>query len=211
MFLSEKVPALFKQGKLKLVPTENGDSLRRVTEATLVIEPFPPALAHELGEDIAGHLFDEADKIRPELESIDLRVRCGLQTVEVAHHEELQAVARLTPVSVKDVSVTRIEDKKTGRAWLSMAFVLVFSLEEKSARNFVLDEFGRTLVWTFTAMQRELLNQAALHESIARLGEGEGSCTLSGDGLEPVTFNAETSKAHRDKAKQLRQAAKQAH
>jgi hypothetical protein len=49
--------------------------------------------------------------------------------------------------------------------------VLVFSLEEKAARNFVLDEFGKTLLWTFEGLQRELLDAANLHESLAKLGD----------------------------------------
>src|SRR3954468_1057115 len=103
MFLTENVPALFKKGTLKLVPSDEG-GLRRVAEAMLVIEPFPSNLAHELGEDIAGHLFDDEDAIRAELESIDLRVRCGLQSVTVQHHEDLEPCALLSPVSIRDVS-----------------------------------------------------------------------------------------------------------
>lgn len=203
MFVSKMVPALFKKGMLKLVPDDDG-GYRRGAEATLVIEPFPAALAHELGEDIAGHLFDEADAIRPELEGIDLRIRAGLQNVTVRHHEDLDPCALLSPVSIKDVSVTRIEDKKTGRSWLSLAFVLVFSLEEKAARNFVLDEFGKTLLWTFAGMQAELLADAEMHEAAARLGEGEGSVTISGPGVGAVKFNKDTAKADRAIAKKLR-------
>lgn len=201
MFLSDNIPALFKQGKLKLMAVEGG-GYRRVAECTCVIEPFPTTLAHELGEDIADHLVN-SDGIRPELEAIDLRLRAGLQSVRVRQHEELEPCAFLSPVSVKDVRVERIEDKKTQREWLSLSFVLVFSLEDKSARNFVLDEFGKTLLWTFTAMQPGLLADAAIHEAAARLGEG-GGATLSGPGIKPIKFNTETSKAHRAEAKRLR-------
>lgn len=78
MFTSSNIVAFFKKGTLKLAPNADGD-LRRFAEATLVIEPFSAELAHELGEDIAGHLFDHRDLIRDELESIDLRVGAGLQ------------------------------------------------------------------------------------------------------------------------------------
>jgi hypothetical protein len=91
-----------------------------------------------------------------------------LQGVTAQPHEDLPVLVKLSPVSIKDVSVARIEDKKTGRAWLSLSFVLVFSLEEKAARNFVLDEFGKTLLWTFEGLQRELLNEAALHDRWTR-------------------------------------------
>ena len=208
MFLSPNVPALFKKGTLKLQTSDEG--LRRVAEATLVIEPFPASLARELGDEIAGHLFDDVGSIRPELEGIDLRVRVGLQSVIARHDEALEPIALLVPVSIKDVSVQRIEDTKTQRTWLACSFVLVFSLEERAARNFVLDEFGKTLLWSFTAMQRELLNQAAIHDAIGKMvpsGGGIDSVTFKTPGHEPVTLTREDAKVHRDTAKKLRQAA----
>ncbi len=206
MFLSQNIPALFKKGMLKLTQTE--DSYRRVAEATLVIEPFPAVLAHELGEEIAGHLFDDAGQIREELEGIDLRIRSGLQSVTVRQHEDLEPCALISPVSIKDVSVTRVEDKKNSRQWLSLAFVLVFSLEEKAARNFVLDEFGKTLLWTFDAMQRELLHEAKLHDALAKLGDPNGKGdTKTSFGVSGGEMHEIDPKAHRAKAKELRKAA----
>lgn len=204
MFVTEKIPALFKGGKLKLEKSDEGGT-RRVAEATLVIEPFPADLAHEIGEDIAGHLFDEANVVRDELESIDLRVRCGLQSITVQAHEYLPTLAILSPVSLRDVTAKRIESKDTGRSWLSQSFVLVFSLEEKAARNFVLDEFGKTLLWTFVGMQRELLSEASLHESIAKIADpnGKGDITVS-VGVNGGDMTEIDPKAHREKAKQLR-------
>lgn len=209
MFLTRNIPALFKKGTLKLTPAEDGGT-RRVAEAMCLIEPFPAKLAAELGEEIAGHLFDGDGVIRPELEAIDLRIRTGLQSVVVRHHEELDPCALLSPVSIKDVSVKRIEDEKAGRSWLSLSFVLVFSLEEKAARNFVLDEFGKPLLWTFESMQGQLLAEARMHEAAARLGEG-GGATLSGPGIEPVKFDAASGKRHREKAKELRAQARKTH
>jgi hypothetical protein len=202
MFVSDNVPALFKKGVLKMTPRDDG-TYRRVAEATLVIEPFPVALAHEMGEEFAEHLVDSTGAIREELEAIDLRVRAGLQSVTVRPHEELEPIALIAPVSIKDVSVTRVEDKKSGRQWLSLSFVLVFSLEDKAVRNFVLDEFGKTLLWSFVSMQRELLQDAAIHDAAARLGE-LGPCTITATGMEPITFDETTAKANREKAATLR-------
>lgn len=143
MFLTENLPALFKKGVLKLT-TEEG-ATKRVAEATFVIEPFNRPLAAELGEDIAGHLFDDAGTIREELEAIDLRVKAGLQRVTARRHVELKATATIEPVSVKDCSAERIEDKKSGKSWLSFSFVLVFDLSDRGTRNFVIDEFGNML------------------------------------------------------------------
>ena len=83
MFISANVPALFKKGTLKLSQNDEGE-YRRVAEAQLVIEPFLEPLARELGDEIAGHLFGDDGRIRPELEAIDLRIRSGLQHVTAA-------------------------------------------------------------------------------------------------------------------------------
>lgn len=206
MFLTTNIPALFKKGTLRLVPSEDGPGLVRVAEATCVIEPFPPHLARELGEGIAGHLFTDENAIRGELESIDLRVRAGLQNVTIRPGEALDPIAELSPVSIKDVTATVEEDKKSGKRWLSFSFVLVFSLESKPARNFVLDQFGHTLLWSFENIQLDLLERAAIHEAAANLG-ADGQTTLTGPDGKAIEFNPETSRAHRAEAKRLRQQA----
>lgn len=162
MFVSENVAALFKKGTLKLVMTEDG--YKREAEATLVIEPFTPRLAHELGEDVAEHLFTDDNEIRDELEAIDLRVTVGTQNVTARRHEELEPVAILSPVTIKDVTVKRCS-KKDEDDWLACSFVLVFGLEDKEARAFVLDEFGKRLRWTFQVMQGDLLGRAEVHDA----------------------------------------------
>ena len=210
MFISENIQALFKKGTLKLVESEDG--YRRVAEATCIIDPFPVELSRELGEEIPGHLFNDDGTIREELESIDLRVRAGFQRVTVRHHRDLEQLVVLSPVSIKDVKVQRLEDKKMGRYWLSCSFALVFSLEDKLARNFVLDEFGKHLLWSFTAMQGELLSKAALHESLAKLGDpdGKGDMTVS-FGTPGGEMHTIDPKKHREMAKQLRREAATKH
>jgi hypothetical protein len=178
-----------------------------------LIEPFPVQLARELGEEIAGHLFTDADGIRDEIECVDLRVRAGLQRVTVRQHEDLEPAAVLGPVSIKDVSAKRIEDKATGRSWLAFSFVLVFSLEDRPARNFVLDNFGNALLWSFERLQGELLDKAAMHEAAARLGEMGGTMTMTAAGPDgsvtgPIEFNTETAKRNRAEARRLRGEAK---
>jgi hypothetical protein len=210
MFVSENVAALFKKGKLSLVPTEDG--YKREAEATLVIEPFTPRLARELGDDITEHLFTDDDEIRDELELIDLRVTVGPQNVVARRHEELEPVAILSPCVIKDVSVKRCS-KKDEADWLACSFVLVFGLEDKEARAFVLDEFGKRLRWTFEAMQRDLLSEARLHDAIATLadpdGKGETTVSVKGPGdTEFTQLDADTAKRHRAAAKNLRQQAR---
>lgn len=204
MFLTEFVPALFKKGTLKLQESEDG--YRRVAEATLMIEPFPVNLAREMGEEIAVHLFDENGAIRNELESIALNVRAGLQRVTVRHDEALEPIAILDTASIKDVKATVIEDKKSNRRWMSFSFVLVFSLETKAARNFVLDEFGKTLLWTFEALQGDLLRSADLHDSLAKLGGPDG--TKVSFGVAGGEMHEIDSEKHKAIAKDLRNKAR---
>jgi hypothetical protein len=209
MFVTENVAALFKKGTLKLVPTDDG--YKREAEATLVIEPFNPNLARQLGEDIAEHLFTNDDEIRDELELIDLRVSVGAQNVTVRRHEELEAVAILSPCAIKDVSVKRCS-KKDEADWLACSFVVVFGLEDKDARTFVLDEFGKRLRWTFEAQQRDLLSQARLHDALATLadpdGSGETKVSMRTLGGEEVHLDKDAAKRHREAAKNLRQQAR---
>lgn len=203
MFLTEHVPALLKKGTLKLQEVEDG--YRRVAEATLMIEPFPHSLAREMGEDIAVHLFDDNNAIRNELDSIALNVRAGLQRVTIRHHEELEPIAIMETASIKDVKATVIEDKKTNRRWMSFSFVLVFSLETKEARNFVLDEFGKTLIWTFHALQGDLLREADLHDAIAKIVPDGTTASFGVSGGEMHEIDPQ---AHRQHAKALRDKAK---
>jgi hypothetical protein len=209
MFITENVAALFKKGTLKLVMTEDG--FKREAEATLVIEPFTPRLARELGDDIAEHLFTDNDEIRDELELIDLRVTVGTQNVVVRRHEELEPVAILSPCVIKDVSVKRCS-KKDEADWLACSFVVVFGLEDKEARTFVLDEFGKRLRWTFEAMQRDLLAQARLHDALATIadpdGSGETEVSITGPDGEVVRLDTDAAKRHRATAKNLRQQAR---
>lgn len=208
MFISPHVPALFKKGTLKLLATEGGGT-KRVAEATCQIEPFPASLAKELGNEIAGHLFDNDGAMRPELEGIDLRVSPGLLNVTVHHHAELKPVVTIGPASIKDVSVKRTDDEKSRRSWLTLTFVLVFDLEDKAARNFVLDEFGKMLLWTFRSIQQELLAEASLHESLAKLGDptGDGR-TKASFGVAGGDMHEIDAGKHRAIAKTLRERAK---
>ncbi len=207
MFLTEHIPALFKKGTLKLL--KDGADLKRVAEATFIIEPFLPDLAHELGEDIAGHLYESDGSLRDEVDAIDLRVRAGLQRVTATHHEELAPAAVLEPVSVKDCSATRIEDEKSGKAWLSFSFVLVFDLSDKRTRNFVIDEFGNVLKLSFERLQLDLLKDestANIKDSLAAMAEAAGpggSMSFSADG-KTTTVTQDDAKRLRREASDLR-------
>lgn len=200
MFHSQNVPALFKKGTLKLVQNEDGD-VRRVAEATLVIDPFSYELARELGDEIADHLYTSEGRIREELELIDLRTRVGLQHVSVRLDDAMEPFAIISPVSIKDVSAKLCEDKKTGKVWLAFSFALVFSLEEKAARNFVLDQFGRYLFWTFEVMQRGLPITSGAQEAFDQLAStvAEGGTLTSTFGGESAILTDEDGRSARER------------
>lgn len=159
MFITENVSVLFKRAALKLTEDDDGN-LVRLAEATFLIEPFPKELAHELGEDVAMHLFEADGRIAEAVESVGLRVRVGLQTVMVRSAPGVRASAELLHCEVKECRAERIEEikkgKKTGRSWLSFQFVLAFDLHRREHRNFVIDEFGNQVYLSFLAEQRDL-------------------------------------------------------
>lgn len=209
MFLSERIPVLFKKGALKLV--EDAGEIRRVAEATMVIEPFRKEWAHELGEDIAVHLFEPDGRIAEAVEAVDLRVNAGLQRVFVRLHQDLDPHVELGEVSIKDVAAQRVEDKKTGKVWLAFQFVLVFSLAERRHRNFAIDHFGTPLYLSFERLQRTVFEsdeaEARVKEAAARFAEAGGpdsSVTVTVAGHDPVTVTPEDAKRLRQEANDLR-------
>ena len=158
MFVTENVLVLFKRAALKLTEVD-GETLR-LAEATFLIEPFPKELAHELGEDVAMHLFESDGRIAEAVESVGLRLRLGLQTVTVRSHPDAAPTACLHHCAVKACRAERIDElkqgKETGRSWLAFQFVLVFDLRERVHRNFVIDQFGNQLHVSFTSEQQAL-------------------------------------------------------
>lgn len=159
VFITENVSVLFKRAALKLTEDDDGN-LVRLAEATFLIEPFPKELAHELGEDVAMHLFEADGRIAEAVESVGLRVRVGLQTVTVRSTPDVRASAELLYCEVKECRAERVEEikkgKKTGRSWLSFQFVLAFDLHRREHRNFVIDEFGNQVCLSFQAEQADL-------------------------------------------------------
>jgi len=213
MFLTENVPALFKKATLKLVKGDDGGVVRAV-EAALVFEPFTPDLAREMGEDIAGHIFGEDDQIRAELSSVDLRPRVGALRITARPHVDLPAIV-LEPVGLRSVSAMVREDEKGGTRWVILTVTLVFSLESKVARDFVLDHFGRQLAWTFEPLQRELpdLKVAQAMGRMASTVRDGGitsmtmSCIENGTVTDSVTIDREAAKRIHANVKSMEKAA----
>lgn len=172
MFQTPNVSALFKKATLKLVKGDD-DTPRRVAELALVFEPFVAGLAREIGEDVASHLFDDADEIREELSSVALAPRVGLLRVTARAHEKAEGVT-LDNLRLPSLTASVKEDAKNGTRWIALTAVLDLSLETAKARGFVLEGFGRPLLWTFESMQRDLLEEANFVEAASRLAAAGG-------------------------------------
>lgn len=189
MFVTPNLPALFKKATLKLV--EENDTTTRAAEVAVVFSPFHAHLAREMGEDIAGHLFDDDDQIRPELSSVTLRPRVGALRVSARPVLDMDAIV-IEPVGLVSVVAKVCGNEKSGLRWLELTCTLLFSLESKLARDFVLDTFGRTRLWTFEPLQRDLLADAHITESLAKLaGAGGKGSSVSFGIVNPETGRSE--------------------
>lgn len=154
MFLTPNIRSVFKRATLRREEREDG--VVRTARCVFLIEPFLPWMAHELGEDIAEHLFENTaddSPIRSEITDVSFRLNVGLQRVTVRLHEDLAPVAALDGVVVEGLKVTRQEDEKAGRVWLSAAVTLDVALNGRQAIECVVRTFGEAACLSFTAMQ----------------------------------------------------------
>ena len=175
MFVTPDVTCLLKSATLKL--DEDGGRLAHVT---CTLEPFTPELAHELGEDVAEHLFmpnpnradptDLPEVPRPEVSEIGFLLPIGAQRITAKDHAELTPVAVLKDVQIQRIRVTRPDPE---RPRLALAFVLVIHLDAREAIDFVVRQFGRYAALTFESMQRDLPleTDATLQERIHEIAD----------------------------------------
>lgn len=186
MFLSDHVPCLYKGAKLRLVDPADGNPQKRIAEATFVVDPFNATLATELGSDARRHLYDEDGEVRPELESIELRIPNPLQRVVAHTHRELKAFATLEPVAIGKITADKMESDKTGRTWLRFTFVLNFDLTTREARNFCIDAFGARLELSFFDIQPSLL-PASERKRLASVAQNLGGAHAILDAVDAAT------------------------
>lgn len=212
MFLTPNVLAQFKKATLKLVKGDGGETTR-AAEAALVFDPFTAELAREMGEDLADHLFTADNQIRAELSAVTLRPRVGALRITARPAQDMDGT-EIEPVGLSTVTATVKEDERSGHCSLVLTATLVFSLESKVARDFVLDSFGRSLLWTFEPLQRDLLADAAITESLATLAGagGPGSSVTFGLAGEPgVTLTHADADRLKEKARRTRHAVSARH
>lgn len=210
MFTTPHLPSLLKRVTFKLVEVRGSDTKARVAEVAAVIDPFTPALAHELGEDVAGHLFDEDDQPLPQVLTIGLDVPPILQRLAVTFAPDLAPEAILDEVTLRQLQVVRVEPKQ-GPVTYRATIALLVPLRDFEAQALA-RLFANTVYLTFTAHQHDLFADAkaqraeSLGRRIARdlMPEGVESLTISapGSGRPPVTLTrdefARASKALRE-------------
>ena len=155
MFLTHAIPFLFSKATLRLDRNEDGETVR-VADLSLVLEPFPYALAGELDLALADHLFTDDEAIRPELEDVTLNPRASLQRITVQSAPDAPVLAELRTARVLEFAVVKRRDEKRGRVWLKATLVVRIDLHERVVREFLFHHFGETRCFTFTAEQPPL-------------------------------------------------------
>lgn len=180
MFQSENLPVLLKSVTLK----QNEDR-ERFAYCKFMLEPFIPRLAHELGEEVFGHLFDAMDTPRREVSDISFDLTIPSQSMTSRSHPELEADAMISDVRFDSVRVTRPDSDKPR---LRLEFVCIVPLLDRMVIEFVVQSFGNPLYLTFQAMQGSFLDA---HDNLL----AGGLSSISVDGKTLVEFSEDEQQA----------------
>ena len=199
MFTSPNIAMHFKSAALRL--DGKAPDQRRVADAQYVLSPLTEARAQELGELIRDHLFTADDQPRAELTKSQFRHDGGLYRLTARLDPAIDPELVVDEVSV--VKMTAQLEEQEDRAWITFTATLRLPLDTKAAREFVINHFDHPVYLTFEPMQDTLLNNAAVLDAAARIGE-HGDVTLSVPGEEPVHLNPKTSRRLRATADQVR-------
>ena len=198
MFTSPNIAMHFKSAALRL------DGKRRVANAQYVLTPLTEDRAQELGELIRDHLFIAGgDQPRVELTKSQFRHDGGLYRLTARLDPAIDPELVVDEVSV--VKMTAQLEEQEDRAWITFTATLRLPLDTKAAREFVINHFDHPVYLTFEPMQDTLLDNAAVLDAAASLGD-LGDVSLSVPGEEPVHLNPKTSRRLRVTADQLRAA-----
>jgi hypothetical protein len=152
MFLSKNLPVLFKNATLK-VNEEN----ERFALVTFVLEPFTPKLAHELGEEVASHFYDDRGVVRPEFTKIGFQAQPGtrVQILTVRAAPDAPGSAEIQPLRIEGYEVSKPDPEKER---LKLTMTASFSLAERTHRAFAIDRFGTAIYATFKNARPGLLD-----------------------------------------------------
>lgn len=155
MFSTRDVWMVVKAAKLSVVEDDRNVE-HRMAECQLVIDPLPSELAEQLGENVAGHLFNRDGMARHELATITLDPRVPKQRVSVRQvtdgpHTEIR------DVEVLSLTGARQEDEKTGKEWIKATVRVRFDLAPKVHREWLSMHFGYGLYFSFDVEQMDML------------------------------------------------------
>jgi len=152
MFVTNALPFVIARATLKIEPNEDGID-RRVADLSLVFEPFPYAIAAEMDFALSEHLFTSSQQIRPELETVTLDPRAGLQRITVQSVPDAPVLATLNSARILELKVTKKDDPKNNRQWLKAALLVQIDLGERAVREFLFHHFGEVRCFTFLPEQ----------------------------------------------------------
>lgn len=156
MFISENVWMVVKSAKLSVVEDDKKVE-HRMAEVQLVIEDLPSDLAHELGEDVASHLFTDAGAVRHELATITLDPRIPNQCARARQTVDTPGT-ELRDAEILSMTFARQEDDKTGKEWIKATARVRFDLAPKVHREWLAMHFGYGLYFSFEAEQGDMLS-----------------------------------------------------
>lgn len=198
---------LLHLAKASLKVTKGEKETRKDADVHLVFEPFSEQFAHEMGEDIARHLFEDG-AICPELENVTLDPRVPNQIVTVsADLDGKVELVTLRQVEFGPISVSKQRDEKSGDEWLKATIRARIDLVPKAHREWLVGHFGAVMAFAFEAEQGDLLPEEdekrrrrkaaadSAHEFVG--GMQECSVTVSAPGRPPVTITKDDVKVGR--------------
>lgn len=149
MFETACIPMLISKATLKREMDD--EEAYRVADIGILVEPFTPSLAAELGDHIVAHLFTRDGKgevcLRPEVADITMSLRVPMQRVVVASAPDAPALATLESVRIGDLTVVR--KAKGDREWYRATITARIDLRERVIREFLFHHFGEIRVFTF--------------------------------------------------------------
>lgn len=196
MFVRQNIPLLMQAAKLELGKDEKGDRTRLV-ELSLVFDRLEFDLAAELGEEMFVHLFDDDERIRPNLKTVKLTPWVSLQRIVVASAPDAPVLATIRHAKVTEFTVTKKTDKDD--TWLTATLKVVFDLGDRETREFLFHHFGEYRLFTFGAEQGDLYEADGLMpmarsvaDMVKPLGK-DGSMTMTTGG-KSVTITADDAK-----------------
>ena len=190
MFTSPNIAMHFKSAALRL--DGKAPDQRRVADAQYALTPLTEERAQELGALIRDHLFTADGRPRVELTKSQFRHNGGLHRLTARLDPAIEPELVVDDVSVVKMT-TQLEEREGRPPWITFTATLRLPLDTKAAREFVINHFDHPVYLTFEPMQDTLLNNAAVLDAAARLGD-QGDVSLSVPGEEPVHLNPETSR-----------------